>query len=209
MSTSTENTPLTLEESEAIFIESFDKLVAQLEDVHKVTKTALQNLKNIKKEHTKLIKKATGLRRKKVQKDPNVPKKPPTGFVKPSKVSDELSDFLGLPRGELLSRPSAASKITEYADKHGLKNPNNGHEFDLTKPGGEELAKLFRITNDKTVSFYNLQTYLKLHFPLSVKAIKEKENADKADKVDKVDKADEQSPETIKTKSKVVRKPKA
>ena len=49
----------------------------------------------------------------------------PTVFQKPIEVSEELSNFLGLPDGELIARTEVTSKINDYCKKHNLQNPND------------------------------------------------------------------------------------
>ena len=84
----------TIEDVEEVFEDRINDLVSRLENSVKEVKTIAGELKVLKKDHNKIVKKITGTRRKKVAKDPNAPKKAPSGFAKPTKISSELAAFL-------------------------------------------------------------------------------------------------------------------
>jgi chromatin remodeling complex protein RSC6 len=174
------------EDVEQEFEVRINDLVSRLEENAKVAKTIAGELKVLKKEHNKIVKKITGTRRKKVPKDPNAPKKAPSGFAKPTKISAELAAFLGVSEGEMIARPDVTKGITAYVKKHNLQNEENRRIIDLSKPGGEALTELLNVPEGQELTFFNLQKYLKIHFPQTVKEPKApkapKEPKAKADK---------------------------
>jgi len=173
-------TPVT-EDVEEVFEDRIDALVTRLENNSKEAKTIANELKVLKKEHSKIVKKISGTRRKKVPKDPNAPKKAPSGFAKPTKISAELAAFLGVSEGEMIARPDVTKGITKYVKEHNLQKEENKRIIDLTKDGGEALIELLNIPKGQELTFFNLQKYLKIHFPVSEKEPK----APKAPKVPK------------------------
>ena len=46
----------------------------------------------------------------------------PSGFAKPSLISDALCEFLGKPKGTEMARTSVTSFITEYIKNNNLQN---------------------------------------------------------------------------------------
>ncbi len=161
------------EDADGVFEDRLNDLITRLENQCKDLKTLASDTKIIKKDYTKIIKKMAGSRRKKVPKDPNAPKKAPSGFAKPTKISQELAQFLGVSEGELIARPEVTKRITAYVKEHNLQKEENKRNIDLTKAGGEALIKLLNIQKDAELTFFNLQKYLKIHFPVSEKAAKE------------------------------------
>lgn len=147
------------------FEDRVTELVGRLEQRIKDDKSVISDLKALRKEHTKLLKKAEGKKKKK--KDPNAPKRKASGFAKPTSISAELANFLGIAEGELITRPNVTKRIGQYVREHNLQREEDKRIFDLTKPGGEALRKMLRVPKGEQVTYFNLQTYLAEHFPKS------------------------------------------
>ena len=58
---------------------------------------------------------------------------PNSGFLKSSKISNELADFLGLERGSELSRVEATKGLHQYIVQNELQNPKNRREINSNK----------------------------------------------------------------------------
>ena len=86
-------------------------------------------------------------------------KKNPSGFAKPSPITSDLSNFLGIPEGQQIARTDVTTKVIEYVKEHNLQNPADKREI----IPDEKLKKLLE-PGDLTVTFFNLQTHLKKHF---------------------------------------------
>ena len=94
-------------------------------------------------------------------RDPNAP---PTGFQKPIEITPELSAFMGTPVGEKVARTSVTKQITAYCKEHGLQNPDDKR---ILLPD-KVLLKLLTYKptkNGDPLTFFNLQKYLKHHYP--------------------------------------------
>lgn len=83
----------------------------------------------------------------------------PSGFKKPTLVSDELAVFLGKEKGSSLSRHEVGQLVRSYAKEHNLTNGR--YIVPDAKLGG-----LLKVPADKvaTLTYFSLQTYLKPHF---------------------------------------------
>ena len=90
------------------------------------------------------------------------PNKPPSGFAKPGPISDELRKFLNLPKDELISRTHVTKRITAYCKEHGLQQEEDKRKINPDAT----LTKLLRWKKgDDPVTFFNLQKYMKVHYP--------------------------------------------
>ena len=96
--------------------------------------------------------------RAKRQVDPN---KPPSGFAKPGPISEELRAFLGLEKDELIARTEVTKKITEYCKKHDLQKAEDKRSIKTDAA----LKKLLRLKKGDDLTFFNLQKYMKVHYP--------------------------------------------
>ena len=112
--------------------------------------------KRVSRDRKVMNKKMKG--RVKREVDPN---KPPSGFAKPGKVSDELRKFLGLSKDELIARTEVTKRITEYCKANKLQNEGDKRQI---KPDAA-LKKLLRMKASDKLTFFNLQKYMKVHYP--------------------------------------------
>ena len=112
--------------------------------------------KQVVRDRKNLLKKAKGKQRR--QTDPNAP---PSGFAKPGPVSDELRKFLGLGKTEEIARTEVTKAINAYCKEHSLQNQEDKRKILPDAP----LRKLLKLNKGEELTFFNLQTYLKVHFP--------------------------------------------
>lgn len=94
----------------------------------------------------------------------------PSGFVKPTKISNDLAAFLGKEPGTLMARTDVTKQITAYIRANDLQDKTNGRLI----LADEKLKKLLNY-DEKTVtdpkqqlSYFNLQRFLSGHFEKSV-----------------------------------------
>lgn len=135
----------------------FNKLINQFQDLQLAMKTLHSNMKLLQKEvlrERKESKKKESKIKKKSDK-----KKSPSGFAKPTPVSKELLDFLGLPEGDHIARTDVTTKVIAYVKQHDLQNPLDKKQI----IPDEKLNNLLQ-AGDNKITFFNLQTYLKKHF---------------------------------------------
>ena len=138
----------------------FNKLVNQFQDLQVVMKTLHTNIKVLQKEVLKERKEHA----KKAEKASKKTKgnRKPSGIAVPESISAEVADFLGVPADTKLSRIQVTSKIFDYVKANNLQNPASRKEIIPDAKLGALLAN-----GDKTVFFFNIQTFLKRHFPSS------------------------------------------
>lgn len=164
---------------ESVFSTKITTMSSQFEELMKIVRSLSIDLKAIKKEYSRLDKKAAALekskgrkKRSKEAKENGEGEKNKSGFHKPAKISEELTKFLSLGPEELVSRPRVTTLMSNYIKEHDLKKEGDGRKIDMTKPGGDVLAKLLKISTDTELTFFNLQTYLKPHYIVEPKVEK-------------------------------------
>ena len=87
----------------------------------------------------------------------------PSGFVKPTLITDELATFLGKPSGAEMARTEVTKEINQYIRTHNLQDKDNGRKINPDAA----LAKLLKISNGDELTYFNLQRYMSPHFPKS------------------------------------------
>jgi hypothetical protein len=87
--------------------------------------------------------------------------KPLNGFSKPGAVSDDLRKFMGLAQDELVARVDVTKFITKYCKENNLHDEKDKR---ILRPD-KKLHKLLKIDKETNLTYFNLQKYLKFHFP--------------------------------------------
>ena len=120
-------------------------------------KTRVTKLEKAVTKHSKnLEKKSRGKKRRVTNPDA-----PPSGFAKPGPVSDELRKFLSLGKDDLIARTEVTKAINAYCKEHSLQDVSDKRKI----LPDSSLKKLLKIKKGDELTFFNLQTYLKVHFP--------------------------------------------
>ena len=94
----------------------------------------------------------------------------PSGFVKPTKISNDLAAFLGKEPGTMMARTDVTKQITAYIRANDLQDKTNGRLI----LADDKLKKLLnydekKLTDPKQqLSYFNLQRFLSCHFEKSV-----------------------------------------
>ena len=84
----------------------------------------------------------------------------PSGFVKPTRISDELAKFLGKSVGVEMARTAVSKEINAYIREKGLQDPANGRKINPDA----SLTKLLNLQKEDELTYFNLQRYMKHHF---------------------------------------------
>ena len=116
--------------------------------------TRLQaQLKSLEKEVNREVK---GLKREAV-KGKNRGNRQPSGFAKPSAISDELCDFMEKEHGSLVARTDVTRHIIQYIKEKGLNDSRTIHP-------DEKLKSLLGVKDEDVVTYFNIQRLMNPHF---------------------------------------------
>ena len=135
-------------------LSEFGVKIQQIGALHSALKTEYKTLEKTIAREMKLAAKAGGARKRASGN------KQPSGFTKPSQISDELIKFLGKEAGTIMSRVEVSKEISAYITANGLKDKTNGKIIHADA----KLSKLLQLSPEDKLNYFNLQRYLKHHF---------------------------------------------
>jgi upstream activation factor subunit UAF30 len=89
----------------------------------------------------------------------------PSGFVKPTRISDELAKFLDKPAGSEMARTEVTRDINKYIRTNNLQDKENGRKINPDT----KLAALLKLKKTDELTYFNLQKYMSPHFAKATK----------------------------------------
>jgi len=108
----------------------------------------------------KVVKKQMKTLQKEARKSKNKGNRKPSGFAVPSKISNELCEFMGKPTGTKVARTEVTKYIIDYIDKNGLKKSDNRK---FINPD-DKLSSLLNVSDKDELTYFNIQRYMNKHF---------------------------------------------
>jgi len=90
----------------------------------------------------------------------------PSGFVKPTLISNELAAFLGRPEGSVLARTEVTREVNAYIRAQKLQDKDNGRKINPDA----KLLKLLKLKKGEELTYFNLQKFMAAHFAKTVPA---------------------------------------
>jgi upstream activation factor subunit UAF30 len=91
----------------------------------------------------------------------------PSGFVKPTLISNELAAFLGRPEGSVLARTEVTREVNAYIRSQMLQDKDNGRKINPDA----KLLKLLKLKKGEELTYFNLQKFMAVHFAKTVPAV--------------------------------------
>jgi len=130
---------------------------AKLTQLNGLFSSLKADFKLLEKQVSKELKTAQKLSSKKRKTNIN---RQPSGFVKPTLISNELATFLGKAHGTELARTAVSREINNYIRTNGLQDKTNGRKINADA----KLTSLLKLGKDDELTYFNLQKYTKHHF---------------------------------------------
>ena len=135
------------------------KVKSDLKSALDLVRTLISNVNNLEKKINRDSKIVAKKMKGKVRRTGE--NKVISGFSKPGPVSDELRTFLKIGKDELIARTQVTKAITKYCQENNLQNEADKRIILADKT----LQKLLRIGKNDELTYFNLQKYMKVHFP--------------------------------------------
>ena len=132
----------------------FSAKLQQLIGLFSTVKNDYKTLEKAVNREMKIAQKASSKKRRS-----NVNRKP-SGFIKPTRISDELAAFLGKTVGTEMARTEVSKEINAYIHTNSLQDKSNGRKINPDA----KLTQLLKISKDDELTYFNLQRYMKHHF---------------------------------------------
>tara|TARA_B110000459_G_C16445314_1_gene418157 strand:+ start:171 stop:761 length:591 start_codon:yes stop_codon:yes gene_type:complete len=150
-------------QTEGSLQESFNGVVSLLVDMNGLLSKVKSKVKVLEKQVSKEMKVLDKIKQK---KNKNKGSRAPSGFVKPTKISDELAGFLKKDKGTMMARTDVTKEMTAYIRENSLQDKTNGRKI----IPDAKLKKLLKVSNSDELTYFNLQKFMSPHFEKSVKA---------------------------------------
>jgi len=139
------------------------EFLAKLNQLSTIFASLKTEFRSLEKRWCREIKTAQKSQSKRKRKSGN---RQPSGFVKPTKISDELAKFLEKPVGTEMARTDVTREINAYIRAHKLQDANNGRKINPDT----KLAALLKLKKTDELTYFNLQRYMSPHFFKAEKA---------------------------------------
>ena len=153
-----------VEDVEASIAAQSVEFMAKLNQLSSMIATLKTEYRAIEKKWARELKTAQKTSSKKKKRAGN---RAPSGFVKPTKISDELAKFLEKPTGTEMARTDVTREINKYIRSHNLQDVANGRKINPD----QKLQTLLKLKKTDELTYFNLQRYMSPHFQKSEKAL--------------------------------------
>ena len=147
----------TAQVEESTMVSRLSVFGAKLVQLNGLFSSLKADFKLLEKQVSKELKTAQKLSSKKRKTNVN---RQPSGFVKPTLISNELATFLGKAHGTELARTAVSREINNYIRTNGLQDKTNGRKINADA----KLTSLLKLGKDDELTYFNLQKYMKHHF---------------------------------------------
>jgi chromatin remodeling complex protein RSC6 len=157
--------PVVAESTPAAAVDDSETSVSALSDAFMTKLSQLSNMISSLKNEYRALEKRMSRELKAAQKAKAKGKRKsgtraPSGFVKPTKISDELASFLGKEKGSEMARTDVTREINHYIRAHNLQDKENGRKINPDA----KLATLLKLKKTDELTYFNLQRYMSPHF---------------------------------------------
>ena len=151
----------TTTETDALVAQS-GEFVAKLQQLNTMISALKTEYKTLERKWSRELKQAQKMSSKRKRK---AGARQPSGFVKPTKISDELATFLGKDKGTEMARTEVTREINQYIRTHSLQDKANGRNI----LPDSKLTSLLKLKKGDELTYFNLQKYMSPHFAKAVK----------------------------------------
>jgi len=149
---------------ESAIASQFASISSKLQQVVAFAATLRSELRALERHAVKEIRTAQKASAKKRRKVGN---RAPSGFVKPTPISKELSEFLGKTDGAEMARTEVTREINAYIRNNNLQDKENGRRINPDA----KLKSLLKLKKGEELTYFNLQRYMSPHFATAGKPV--------------------------------------
>ena len=138
----------------------FTDFMTKLQQLGAVVSALKTEFRSLEKKASRELKTAAKASHKRKRKTGN---RSPSGFVKPTLISDELATFLGKGKGTQMARTEVTREINAYIRANQLQDKTNGRRINADA----NLSSLLKLNSGEELTYFNLQRYMSPHFAKS------------------------------------------
>ena len=137
----------------------YGSVLSKLQSASAVLASIRAEVNELKRQHARELRAANKANKR---RKTNV-NRAPSGFVKPTLISNELAAFLGKPEGSVLARTEVTREVNAYIRAQKLQDKDNGRKINPDA----KLLKLLKLKKGEELTYFNLQKYMAAHFAKS------------------------------------------
>lgn len=152
-----------VDEFEASVEEQSIEFLAKLQQMSSLISSLKTEFRSLEKKWSRELKSVKKLSSRRKRKAGN---RAPSGFVKPTRISDELASFLGKEKGSEMARTEVTRGINAYIREQNLQDTSNGRKINPDA----KLSSLLKLGKEDELTYFNLQRFMSPHFAKIVKA---------------------------------------
>ena len=153
-----------VEDVEASIAAQSVEFMAKINQLSSMIASLKTEYRTLEKKWARELKAAQKVKSKKSKRAGN---RAPSGFVKPTKISDELAKFLEKPTGTEMARTDVTREINKYIRSHNLQDAGNGRKINPD----QKLQTLLKLKKTDELTYFNLQRYMSPHFHKAEKVV--------------------------------------
>ena len=154
-----EAAPVTAELDGSVSTALYSSVLTKLQSAQAVLASIRSEVNELKRQHARELRAANKAnKRRKTSAN-----RAPSGFVKPTLISNELAAFLGKPEGSVLARTEVTREVNAYIRNQKLQDKDNGRKINPDA----KLLKLLKLKKGEELTYFNLQKYMAAHFAKS------------------------------------------
>jgi upstream activation factor subunit UAF30 len=151
-------------ETDGNILEQSTELLAKLQQVGNLISAIKVEYRALEKKWQRELKTAQKQSSKRKRKSGN---RQPSGFVKPTRISEELALFLDKPASSEMARTEVTREINKYIRTNNLQDKENGRKINPDT----KLSSLLKLKKTDELTYFNLQRYMSPHFAKAVKEV--------------------------------------
>ena len=148
-----------------LITKDFNSFLEKLQQVNSLLSSLKTDFRALEKKTTREFKQVQKQNAKRKRKQGN---RSPSGFVKPTLISNELASFLGKANGVEMARTEVTREINNYIRQHSLQDKSNGRKINADK----KLSTLLNLKKDDELTYFNLQKFMSHHFAKAGNSVK-------------------------------------
>jgi len=155
-------TPSATEVETVSLEDQFKDILTRLQEFRNMSNALMADVRKLQKNVAKQVRESNKKNKKRKVRSGDS-KRPPSGFAKPALISDALCQFLGVSKGSEMARTEVTKYLTKYIKEHKLQDEKNKRIIICDS----KLTALLKVQPNDEVTYFNLQRYMKPHFPKS------------------------------------------
>jgi hypothetical protein len=142
---------------EDVFAGRFASLLEKLASLGNSIREVTTEVRSLQKDHARFVRENS---KRAAKRQRTTGKRTASGFAKPTLLSAEMYEFLDMEKDSMVVRNDVTRKLNEYVVKNELRDASDKRKI---LPDAK-LRTLLNVPEGDTLTYFNIQKYIKHHF---------------------------------------------